>query len=473
MKHRFRLSNRLIAIMVILNLLACNIFASSTAEHNLFKEDQTLYSGKIIPSDAINAAFSDEIEYDSLAELKFKQTMSISGNNIAVELSLLVNSSEIKLQYIGTMYKSCRYSTEKPVYVGAFEEYGVKMNQNTAEKNTQINSFEIIYFEISNDTSPYNLNPNLRDSASLTMYLRGTDGTIYDLSREITSPVLLEDVENQAPSENDMMWFLNYFTGTHNGEQSSSSRSQYTDSWTGNYHSLRFRVANYEHLFTACPYVDFGYGDVPYSGMESFGMSLKIIESHRYKLSGAATWTSDTGEYGRCFWIDTVKLTWTAGGNTQIKYVAPHLNVKGGGSGAFNFLGLASSITGLLSQNATLDTICAVADTILGLNTGTSAAFTNTQQGGMLINTCAYSIKFPEDYYIERSGYGLDNTNAQRFEFDAFMVTGNSNVATNYWTYAVADISFVLGWANGEGDSGSQTYNVSQELGYYNNFIPQ
>lgn len=470
MKHRYRLSNRLIAVVVILNLLACNIFASSTAEHNLFKEDRTLYSGKIIPSDAINAAFSDEIEYDSLAELKFKQTMSISGNNIAIALSILVDSSEIKLQYIGTMYKSCRYSTEKPVYVGAFEEYGVKMNQNSAGKNTQINSFEIIYFEISNDTSPYNLNPGLRDSASLTMYLRGADGTIYDLSREITSPVLLEDVEIQAPSENDMMWFLNYFTGTHNGEQSPSSRSQYTDSWTGNYHSLRFRVANYEHLFTACPYVDFSYGDVPDAGTEIFGMSLKIIESHRYKLAGAATWTSDTSEYGRCFWIDTVKLTWTAGGNTQIKYVAPHLNTAEEGSGIFNFLGLAAAITGILTQNATVAAICAVADAILALNTGTSTQFTNTNQGGVLINTSAYSIEFPAEYFIERSGYGIANAQAERFEFDAFMATSNSNAATNYWTYAVADISFVLGWANGEGDSGSQTYNVSQELGYYNNF---
>ena len=62
MKSKFRFSKAIIAVLVVLNLLAYNIFAATTTEYSLFNEDQTLYSGKIVPSDAVDEAFSDEIE---------------------------------------------------------------------------------------------------------------------------------------------------------------------------------------------------------------------------------------------------------------------------------------------------------------------------------------------------------------------------------------------------------------------------
>ena len=199
-------------------------------------------------------------------------------------------------------------------------------------------------------------------------------------------------------------------------------------------------------------------------------MSLKISESHRYRIAGATNWTVDTGEYAKCFSIDNVQLAWTAGGNTVIKYVSPHLNTHGQGDGNFSFVGLAAAVTGIFPQTATVSTLLAAADPILGLFTGSSKSFTNTNSGGSLINTSVYKIKFPGNYYIEESGYGIPNTQAERFEYVAFMATSNSNLTRQYRTYAVADAYFVLSWEDITGQAGSQVYEVSKQLGYYNNY---
>ncbi len=64
----------------------------------------------------------------------------------------------------------------------------------------------------------------------------------------------------------------------------------------------------------------------------------------------------------------------------------------------------------------------------------------------------------------------IDNTLAERFEYDAFMATKNSNLTRQYWTYAVADFTFRIYWATITGIEGEQTYTGYKELGYYNNY---
>ena len=239
----------------------------------------------------------------------------------------------------------------------------------------------------------------------------------------------------------------------------------------GNLHTLSFRVADYEHMYLATPYIEFSYGDVGGAGETIFSMSLKISESHRYRLVGNTNWTTDSGNYAKCFTIKNVQLTWTAGGNTLIKFVTPKLKPHGYTAEIPSFVGVAAAVTGILPQAATLSTILSIADSILSLNTGYSQAFNTSSQTGALINTSAYKIKFPGNYYIASSGYGLDNAAAERFEYDAWMATIDSTLPLNYWTYAVADFTFEIRWSDISGEqSGSKVYTGYKELGYYNNY---
>jgi hypothetical protein len=370
------------------------------------------------------------------------------------------------------MYKSFRHTNEKPVYIGVLEKDSATMNQYLEQNNDLTKDMEMIYFEISNDTSPYNLNSDLRESSSITMYLRNEEGTIYDLGSKVTTPIILEGVENQAPSNKDINWFLDFFKATYNEEQNNAPRSSDSTTWAGNIHSLTYRIANYEHMYSASPYIEFSYGDVPYSGEVTFSTILKISESHKYRLVGTTSWTVSTGEYSKCFYIDNVQLTWTAGGNTSLKAVIPHVNTVNQGGADFRIVGLGAAVTGIFPQTATLASILAGADGILSLNEGREVTFTNTNRGGALINTKAYKLKFPEDYYIEESGYGIPSVEAQRFEYGAVMATTNSSLTQSYWTYAVADFTFRIGWEDITGQSGSKVYTDYKELGYYNNFVP-
>ena len=415
----------------------------------------------------IFSVFSGAVEYDSMADLSFKSSFSVSGDTISVFLTLFPGSEEIELDYEGDVYKSFRYTSEDPVYIGVFED-GCAV---TSQADSQTDVYKIIYFEISNGSSLYSLDTALRNSAAITLYLQSNDGTIYDLSKSLSTPIILSDVELQAPSENDMTWFLNYFNGEYAEEKSVPSRSSYNSTWAGDVHSLTYQIAGYEHKFMATPYIDFVYGDVASAGDTSFGMSLKISESHRYRPIGASSWTINSGEYSRCFIIDNVQLTWTAGGNTVIKYVCPHLLTPQQEGEVPNIVGLAATVAGISPQTATLSTLLSVADPILGLFTGYETSFNTTNQGGMLPNSArAYKFKFPDDAYIETSSYGDSSTNVERFEFVAFMATSNSNLSERYWTYAIADAYCVISWADITGQSGYREYEIYKELGYYNNY---
>ena len=413
---------KFIAMTVILSLCLSNAYAYSNGVQSINLDDNEIYSGKLIPAEVSTAAFSDEIDYDTLADFQFERAISISGDRVVVDLSLLIDSSEIQLQYDGEMYKSSRYTDENPIYVGVLE------GDSTSD-------LEPIYFEISNDISPYNLNEELRESASITMYLQDNEGTIYDLGSEITSPLTLDGIENQAPSDKDVNWFLNYFSGTHQKIPSSLPASSYSDTWEGDTESLNFKVAGYEHIFTATPYIDFGYGDVPDAGETSFSMSLKIAETHKYRLTYEKDWTLDeSNDYSKCFAIDNVELGWVAGGNTCIKEVEPHLRVHNKSNSSFSFTALISSVTSIFPQTQSLSAILDIADLIMDAAGDDSVRFTNTESGGSLTNTSAYKLIFPEHYYIEESGEGLSNTRAERFELIARMATVDSDLTSRYPT---------------------------------------
>lgn len=469
MMKKTRFTKMLLSVIMTFVLLASNAYADTNIEQSFFLNDEQNSTGKIIPSNVADAAFSNEIDYAGLADFQYRKAISISGDNVAVNLSLFMDSSEVQLRYEGKMYKSFRFTDEKPVYIGVFKDVRIATNPGLVQSSASSIGFEIIYFEISNDVSPYNLKSSLRKTSSITMYLRGNDGTIYDLGSKIESPVILDEVEIQAPSDNDMNWFLKFFQGTYSEEKSNSTRSIYTNLWSGDLHTLRYQIADYEHMFLACPYVEFSHADVPTYGSEIFGMSLKISESHQYRLVGTTKWTVNSEDYTRCFLIDNVQLTWTAGGNTRIRMVSPHLKTAVQGGENFSYVGLTESITSLIPQTATLSTILSIADTILSLDVGDSTPFTNTSEGGLAMDAAAYKIKFPSNYFIEKSGYGLNSTAAERFEFIAFMGTKCSNLSYNYWTYAIADFTFRLSWADITGQSGSKVYTEYKELGYYNN----
>lgn len=467
-KGKVRFTALITSIVMIFSLSVSNVYAYTNTVPDFCLEDNTDQLGKIIPSGVSDAAFSDKVDYDSLDELQYKRSISMSGDNVSVSLSLLINSSVVELDYDGKLYKSFRYTDEKPVYVGAFESDSTAVAQSQGQIVGQVDNPDIIYFEISNDISPYNLNQDLRGTSSITMYLRSEEGTIYDLGSTITAPVILDGIVDQAPSDNDINWFMKYFNGAYGEVTNQSARSAYNSVWAGDVHTLTYQVAGYEHMFLASPYIDFAYGDVPFSGIMEFSMALKISESHKYRLVGNGNWIQDTGDYTKCFLIDNVQLAWTAGGNTQIHKVSPHLRVANNGTGSFPFTGLAAAVTGLFKQTASLSQILSVANEIQNLIAVETTQFTNDQEGGALINTRAYKIQFPTDYYIDEYGSGLQS---QRFEYIANMVTVDSNQQTSVWTYAVAGFTFKMSWADITGQSGSRVYTGYKELGYYNNFV--
>ena len=456
MKRKF--AKNFVAVVTLLSLCVSNTYAYTNIGRDFYMRDNETYLGKIIPSEISDAAFSNEIDYDSLTDLQFQRAISVSGDHIFMDLSLFNDSSEVQLQYEGKLYKSYRYTDESPVYIGAFENASTASNQN--------DEFEIIYFEISDDISPYNLDEKSRELASITMYLRSSEGTIYDLSSRIDSPIILNGVNDLAPSDKDLNWFLKYFNGTYEEVPNDSQVYAPDESWTGDMHKVTFKVAGYEHMYLASPFMDFIHGDVPHAGEKTFGMSLKISESHRYRYTGETNWTIDNDDYAKCFTIDNVQLTWTAGANTKISYVTPHLNVHNKGGGSFHFTGIAAAVTGIFPETATLSAILAAADSILSINIGESTEFTNTSDGGLLTNTSVYKVKFPENYRIEESGYGLDNPRAERFEIEALMVTDDKNLSRNVPTHAVADFRFNLNWGDGTGKKEYKVYNDYVVLDY-------
>ena len=137
---------------------------------------------------------------------------------------------------------------------------------------------------------------------------------------------------------------------------------------------------------------------------------------------------------------------------------------------SFDFLGIVANVVNeVWLQSTALSVILTVADSILGSATDTSDTFTNNSTSGMLKDTIAYKMKFPSNYFIEKGNYSDNSLSAERFEFIAEMATKESEQLSAYWTYAVADFTFRLGWADITGQSGSKIYTDYKELGYYNN----
>ena len=140
-----------VSMIIIFTLCVGTVYAHPNAVQSINIEDDERCLGKIIPLEKANDAFADKIDYESLDEVEFEKAISINKDNISVSLSLFMDSTEIKLQYDGKLYKSFRYKDEAPVYIAIFE------NDSAAD-------IEVIYFEISNGSSLYNLNKDYFDA---------------------------------------------------------------------------------------------------------------------------------------------------------------------------------------------------------------------------------------------------------------------------------------------------------------------
>lgn len=410
--------------------------------------------------------------------------MSISDDDISLDITLYIDSSEIHLEYEGKLYRSFRYTDEQPVYIGVFENDETIDNSMLPAISTD-SMYEIIYFEISNGKSPYNLDSNLRRSPSLTISLRNKlNGAIYDMGSELDLPIVLDGIEEQAPSDNDLTWFLKYINGTYVEVENTSTEvnsvlyptpnDNRTSIWLGDWYEVRHQTGDYEHRFEAAPFIDFRYGDVPDTGYMLFGMSLKIAEAHRYRTAGETTWTFDHGEYTRWFVIDNVELGWTVGGNSEISYVNPYFFSPTGMEQGPSIISLAAYITGCFSQSAPVSLMLTTVEQLMNLSEGTPLDSRHLVEG-FIDDTPSYKVRFDSDLYIEENGYlgfGVSGGDVEQFSFDVAVKTKDSSLDNNIWTTSFATYKFKFHWSNYVGQSDSIDYEGYVELEHYNNYAP-
>ena len=400
----------------------------------------------------IQDLFANLLTINNENPIQYNRKISIVNDEVEVSLSFKDGIDEINLQLSGRLYLSYRSNDQYPVYVASLASNNPK--------------YKCVYFEISNGESPYNLNYELRTTSSITMYLLDTSDNLLSFGNKFKIKDFELAVYEIAPSDIDYNWYFGIINGKCEEEIPIVPMSIHTTTWAGNFHSLYYTVANYEHRFFATPYIDIQVIDVPKAGNSNWFASLKISESSAYRQVGSSTWISKTGSYTRAFIIDNAKLVWTAGGNTKITNVTPYLNCSAG-SGIFSFLPIIATITSIIPQTATLSTILSAADSIL--NSGSSSSATNqTAIGGT--NCGVFKMKFPSEYYIEESGYGINNLYAERFELDVSVATNNSSLTKNINTYAVVDFSFDISWDDIYGDQpGSQSYSGYKYIAYVGN----
>ncbi len=284
MKKSISILKLIISTILILGLLVSSISAYSNTLPDYSLIDNGHQLGKVIPAGITEAVFADQVDYSDLMGVQYTKEISIRGDDVNVALTLFLGSTPVQLSFSGKMFTSFRHTEDTPVYIGAFDQ-------------NDESDFDIIYFEISSDSSPYSVNKDYRNAPSVTTYLRNKDGTIYDLGSSLDTPVFLNSIKNQAPSDNDITWFINYIDGTYEVVNNSESRSVYSAIWTGDTHTLKYPIAGFEHWFVAIPYIDFSIGDVPSAGTAMFSMSLKIAESHRYRTIGDTSWTMNTEDF--------------------------------------------------------------------------------------------------------------------------------------------------------------------------------
>lgn len=166
-------------LLIFFVLFSSSAYAYSSEGQFFSVNDNQVYVGKVVPSTASDAVFGGTIEYDNMEDISYKFRFSVCGDAISLFLTLSPGLEEIELSYEGEVCKSFRDTSEKPVYIGVFEN-GCAV---TSQTENQTNIYKIIYFEISNDTSPYCLDVTRRNAAAITLYLQGSDGTIYDLGK--------------------------------------------------------------------------------------------------------------------------------------------------------------------------------------------------------------------------------------------------------------------------------------------------
>ena len=170
-----------------------------------------------------------------------------------------------------------------------------------------------------------------------------------------------------------------------------------------------------------------------------------------------------TVDSGRMFMITNPTLSWTCGSNSIIRSYSNRGNYLP--QGASNPWGTASLILNVFGIGAPFSTISAIAEQLWNSNGGTPL---KDPSGG--VNATSFKLVYPSNSYIEISGYGKQNYNAQRFELAVNVSTINSNLQKNYITNGIAKFKFDLKWAAGLGGTKySKTYNRQITFSYVGN----
>lgn len=68
MMKKTRFTKMLLSVIMTFVLLASNVSANTNIEQSFFLNDEQNSTGKIIPSNVADAAFSNEIDYAGLAD---------------------------------------------------------------------------------------------------------------------------------------------------------------------------------------------------------------------------------------------------------------------------------------------------------------------------------------------------------------------------------------------------------------------
>lgn len=149
--------------------------------------------GNVLPSEMIEKIFASEVEFGDLEDIQFERIISFEEEKVFVDIVFTTASKNFCLEYTGKLYRSFRYTDDQPVYVGVLEELG---------EGEEI--FEVVYFEISNGDSPYNLRHELRHKPSVTMYIQDGEGNLYDLGSKLSTEIVINSAVEYAAAENDI-----------------------------------------------------------------------------------------------------------------------------------------------------------------------------------------------------------------------------------------------------------------------------
>lgn len=447
----------IVSLVAFMNVGTGSIFANEKNGSELLAEVQLGMTGFVAPQSDIQGLFANELNIKTYDEVLFDGTLLIGSETIELEGNIEYDDSVAEaVKFVGTLYKSYKMDNGNISYVASLVE--------------TTNRFDVLYCEINLTKSDVALDQDLRGKKVFTLYLRDGEGNLLSFNKEIDSVDAYVNINPAcvAPADIDFSWYIEILDPVQ--EETALAITPYSvhqATWSGSIQTVTFSIADTEHMYTACPYIDFSVGDVPKAGTGEWWMSLKISESAKYRSAGSSTWISNTSNYAKVFSVNSPQLSWTCGGNTILRSYANRSNCKGGGNGSF-WGGLAT-IASFLPFDAPVSSILSLVDRIWS-TTPSNTTISGSQGAGAGLDASTMRVVYPSKSYIDISGYGKLNYQAERFELAVFPETYNSSVGKNASTTAIAKFTFTLKWTEGfSGTTKSKSYNDSKRITYVSN----